>query len=318
MTISTRPLSPHIGLEVSGVDLSREISEAEAKEIRNAWIEGGVLLFRNCDSSEALLRLSEVFGRLEPSATPMLNTLNSPYLMELKHDPSNPNAPGTRLIVNGVQRNGWLGWHWDQAFMPTIVRGAALRMVVPASEAGETGFIDAIAAYDRLPEALKARIENLEVVYQFTGQQEKNRFGFPKDIRNAQSEIEVAALMKKIGVYEPVVHPLVITQPETGRKVLKLSPMHAQYILGLSEQASDALLHELADHLVDERYAYFHRWDKDEVLVWDNWRVIHCAAGVPPHVLRVAERTTIMGDYGYGRYLDSSRDRNDIGRRLVD
>jgi len=80
--------------------------------------------------------------------------------------------------------------------------------------------------------------------------------------------------------------------------------MHAQRILGLAEAESDALLHTLADHLVDGRFAYFHEWRNGDLLIWDNWRLIHSAAGVPPHVRRYAERTTIYGDYGVGRYLD--------------
>ena len=102
------------------------------------------------------------------------------------------------------------------------------------------------------------------------------------------------------------------------RKVLKLSPMHAQCILGMEQAESDALLTELAENLVDERYAYFHKWRKHDMIVWDNWRVIHCANGVPPSCRRLAHRTTIIGDYGYGRYLDATRDRMDIGAKLVD
>jgi taurine dioxygenase len=115
-----------------------------------------------------------------------------------------------------------------------------------------------------------------------------------------------------------VVHPLVITQPETGRKVLKLSPMHARYVLGMDRAQSDELLEEIAEHLVDPRYAYFHRWGKDDMLVWDNWRVIHSANGVPLECRRHAMRTTIMGDYKVGRYLDPSLDRNRAVKRLAD
>lgn len=317
MSITTKPLSPHIGLEVSGIDLSVEISESDKKAILDAWSKGGILLFRNCTSEEQLLRLSECFGRLEASATKSLNTLSSPYLMNLQHDPEQPDAPGTQMMVNNEQRNGWLGWHWDQSFMPIIVRGAALRMTEPATVAGETGFIDGIAAYDRLSDELKKRIDDLEVVYEFEGEMDKNRFGFPKDLKNLRSKAELEA-QKKVFDFPPVIHPMVITQPETGRKVLKLSPMHARYILGMDSEESDALLAQVADHLVDPEYAYFHRWSKDEVLVWDNWRVIHSAQGVPPDVRRVAQRTTIMGDYGHGRYLDSSRDRTSITDKIVD
>jgi taurine dioxygenase len=313
MHIETNPLTCGFGLEVIGVDAQRPIDAATRRTILAAWIRGGILLFRDIASSEAHVALSQCFGTLEPSATKDLNLSSNPFLMELKFDPANPAGPGTRLLVNGQERAGWLGWHWDQAFMPVIVRGAALRMIEPAESAGETGFIDAISAYERLPKALRERIEGLQVVYAFTSQMEKNRFGFPKDLVNLRPLNEPGRYQ-----FDPVVHPLVITQKETGRKVLKLSPMHAQYVLGMDRAESDALLTQLADRLVDPRHAYFHDWRKNDLIVWDNWRVIHSANGVPLSCRRLAHRTTIIGDYGYGRYLDAARDRTDIGATLVD
>ena len=112
--------------------------------------------------------------------------------------------------------------------------------------------------------------------------------------------------------------PTNITQHETGRKVLKLSPMHAQRILGMEPAESDALLHELADHLVDARFAYFHTWQADDAIVWDNWRTIHSATGVPHDVERLAQRTTLVGDYKLGRFLDPAHARDASRRRFDD
>jgi taurine dioxygenase len=310
MQLETTPLSPHIGLEVKGLDLEQELDADTQAAIRAAWIRGGILLFRGCRSAEAHLRLSRCFGKLEPSATRDLNLESNPYLMELKYDPDNRKAPGTMMRVEGNERAGWLGWHWDQSFMPVIVRGAVLRMIEPATVAGETGFIDGIAAWERLPPELQQRIDGLEVVYHFTPEMNKNPYGFPRDLVNLKTDPESMASLKKYD-FPPVVHPLVITQTETGRKVLKLSPMHAKYVLGMDVAESDALLRQLADHLVDKRYSYFHKWSQDDVIVWDNWRVIHSAAGVPFHVRRRAHRTTLLGDYGHGRYLDP-----ELGREL--
>ncbi len=317
MPIETTPLSPHIGLEVGGLDLEQDFDEATQRAIRAAWIQGGILLFRNGRTPEAHLRLSRCFGKLEPSATKDLNVESNPYLMELKYDPENRKAPGTMMRVDGNERAGWLGWHWDQSFMPVIVRGAVLRMIEPAAEAGETGFIDGIAAYERLPPSLRRRIEGLEVVYHFTPQMELNRFGFPDDLVNLKNDPDTAAFLQRYD-FPPVVHPLVITQAETGRKVLKLSPMHAKYVHDMDESQSDELLRELAAHLVDPRYAYFHKWRENDLIVWDNWRVIHSAAGVPFHVRRRAQRTTLLGDYGYGRYLDPTLSRDRKVKTIVD
>lgn len=314
---TVRRLTPAFGAEVQGVDLSGSIDDATAQAIYDLWIDAGLLLFRGAGhDDEAQMRLSRLFGEMEPAATADMNDPDNRFMMTLAYDP-NDKAPRFQQHYNvgGIDRAGWLGWHWDQSFMPTIVRGAVLRMVHPAKQMGETGFIDAIEAYDRLPQALRDKIEGLEVVYEFNPDFCSGQFGFPKDIRALPRE----SAGKSTGYdFPPVVHPMVITQRETNRKVLKLSPMHARYILGMDKAESDALLTEVADHLVDPAFAYFHKWQENDMLVWDNWRLIHSANGVPLDCSRLARRTTIMGDYKVGRYLDQTLDRNRDVKRLID
>jgi len=315
--LSTRPLAPGFGAEIMGVDLSRPIDAETEQAIRDVWIDAGILLFRGADQDdEAQMRLSRIFGEMEPAATGDLNDPNNKFMMTLAYDP-NDGAPRFQQHYNvgGIDRAGWLGWHWDQSFMPTIVRGAVLRMEQPSPEMGQTGFIDAIGAYQRLSPELRERIEGLEVVYQFNPDFVSGQYGFPEDIRALPRD---RPSKEPSYDFPPVVHPMVISQLETGRKVLKLSPMHARYILGMAPDESDALLKEVAAHLVDPTHAYFHDWQKDDMVVWDNWRVIHGANGVPLHCARRARRTTIMGDYKVGRYLDPTLDRDRAVKRLVD
>lgn len=315
--LTVRPLTARFGAEIAGVDLTRPLDEETAEAIRRTWIDAGLLLFRGADNDdEAQMRLSRLFGEMEPAATADMNDPNNQFMMTLAYDPDDKTPRFQQHYnVGGIDRAGWLGWHWDQSFMPTIVRGAVLRMVEPASEMGQTCFVDAVEAYDRLPPALRERIEELEVVYQFNPDFASGQFGFPEDIRALPRERSG----KEPGYdFPPVVHPMVITQVETGRKVLKLSPMHARYILGMDKAESDALLTEVAAHLVDPAFAYFHDWQANDMIVWDNWRMIHGANGVPLHCRRLARRTTIMGDYKVGRYLDPTLDRDRKVKRLVD
>ena len=322
MDIIIRPLSP-FGAEVIGLDLDDEaaLDAATSRALREAWVEHGILLFRHALHSEAAhLRLSRVFGDPQPSAVSRINDASNPFLMRLHQRPGDASGETFTLYeIDGQRRTGWLGWHWDQSFTAEIVRGALLRMITPAAVDGRTGFIDAAAAWDRLAPAMQRRIDGLKVVYHFTGAQEQNRFGFPRGLRVADRNPKAeAALARYRGDFPPVVHPLVITQQETGRKVLKLSPMHAKSILGMDAAESDALLQALADHLVDARYAYFHTWQADDAIIWDNWRTIHSATGVPFDVERLAQRTTIVGDYKLGRYLDPAQGREAPRRRLDD
>lgn len=316
-SLRTRPLAPGFGAEIMGIDLTRPIDEATAQAIRDVWIDAGILLVRGEDQDdEAQMRLSKVFGEMEPAATSDMNDPGNRFMMTLSYDPEDKTSGyAQHYNVDGIDRAGWLGWHWDQAFMPTIVRGAVLRMDRPSPVMGETGFIDAIGAYERLSPDLKQRLESVEVVYEFNPDFTWGQYGFPEGIRALPRDPGA----KKLNYdFPPVVHPMVITQLETGRKVLKLSPMHARYILGMDEAESDALLKEVAAHLVDPRFAYFHEWRKNDMVVWDNWRIIHSANGVPLDRARRARRTTIMGDYKVGRYLDPSLDRDRQVKRLVD
>jgi len=316
--ITTRRLDGPFGAEILGADLTRPLDDATVKAIHDAWIEHGILLFRGLENDDAAqMRLSGIFGEMEPAATADLNDPVNSFMMTLGYDPANPTGrPNPFYTVDGVDRAGWLGWHWDQSFMPTIVRGAVLRMTLPARVMGETGFIDAIQAYDRLSDDMKARIADVEVVYQFNPDFCSDQFGFPKDIKRLNIEARGASGAQYD--FPPVVHPLVITQRETGRKVLKLSPMHARYVLGMDEAEGRALLTELAAHLTDPAHAYFHKWGQNDMVVWDNWRIIHSANGVPLDVPRSARRTTISGDYKVGRYLDEALDRDRKVKRLVD
>lgn len=315
MAVCSTPILP-FGCEITGIDFVQPLTTEDKAAIRRAWVDNGIVVFRDCPSPDAHLELSRCFGEPQPSATKKLNLATNPFIMALDQD---ENSPINIYEIGGQQRTGWLGWHWDQAFMPEIVRGAALRSIEPAKTGGETGFIHAGDAYDRLTDELKQRIDGLEVVYHFNGAQERNKFGYPDSLKLAARDQDQADYIERyMRDFPPVVHPLVITQPETGRRLLKLSPMHAQYILGMERSESDALLSQLARHLVDERFAYFHSWRKDDVVAWDNWSVIHCACGVPPGVTRRAQRTTIVGDYKLGRYLDPADKLENHVARLVD
>jgi taurine dioxygenase len=100
--------------------------------------------------------------------------------------------------------------------------------------------------------------------------------------------------------FPPVVHPLVFVQPETGRKVLNLSPLFARYIETMNNPMGDAILEELCRHFLNCPQ-YHHRWALGDMLLWDNWRMLHSISLAPPDEPRVMQRTTILGDYALGR-----------------
>jgi taurine dioxygenase len=81
----------------------------------------------------------------------------------------------------------------------------------------------------------------------------------------------------------------------------------------MAPEQGDALLHRLVEHTIDSRHAYFHEWHDTDMVLWDNWRMLHCAAGVAPEDVRHLQRTTIAGDYALGRL---ERDDGTVPREM--
>jgi len=291
------------GATVHGLERA-DLERAEVRDwLRDLWIDKGVLLFRDGDGSrEMQCELSAVFGELKAFPFAESRSEEHPQLVKIKYYPED----GSCYEVNGEQIGGWIPWHTDMIYLGEINRGGVLRPVQMPTSGGQTGYSDQIAAYDRLPQNLRDKIEGLHVVYtadlnygnaKFAGQQSV------KFLRGAKSFMKI---MERMYQYPRVIHPMVYTQAETGRKVLNVSPGFADGIYEMGGPVGEALLREVIEYAIEPATTYFHEWCEDDLLLWDNWRVLHCAAGVPPQETRVMERTNIAGDYRLGRTIDGS------------
>jgi len=300
--IRISPLAPGLpfGAAIAGLTRDHLDDAAMRRRLGDLWIEHGVLLFRGGESSQAMhLELSRCFGELEPHPFPESRQAGAPDLVKIKFYPED----GSYYDIDGDLRGGWLPWHSDLIYTHRINHGGILRPVQLPQIGGETGFIDQIAAYDRLPESLRERIESLHVVYHVDVDMSLQAFvdqGHARLIRMAASGTQIE---KRKFTYPRVIHPMVYTQAETGRKVLNVSPAFALGIYEDGTAAGDALLREVIAICTDPALAYVHAWQPDDMVLWDNWRTLHSARGVPIDQTRVMERTTIRGDYALGRPL---------------
>jgi taurine dioxygenase len=213
---------------------------------------------------------------------------------------------GWLIEVDGEPRGTWLPWHSDLIYVDKINHGGILRPVTIPSKWGETGFIDKISAYDRLPEELKTRVEGLHAVYKYDMDMSRIKFGKNYNANILRYSKAAASIQSRLNDFPAVLHPIVYDQPETGRKVLNVCSWFAQGIYEMPGAEGDALLETVVQCAVDERYAYYHSWKIGEMVLWDNWRMLHCATGTPVDEERVMQRTTIGGDYGLGRVEPSS------------
>lgn len=133
--------------------------------------------------------------------------------------------------------------------------------------------------YDSLPQALKDRIEGMQVEFRYGGR-----------------------IRERIDLLDPAdrdlpaaVHPIVNVHAETGRKSLYVNPIHIVRIVGLPEAESDALIDELFTYMLQSKAQYRHQWQSGDIVIWDNRCMVHKAAGgYPLHEKRVHWRVTIM------------------------
>jgi taurine dioxygenase len=270
--------------------------EAVREQLRGIWIQSAFIKF--CDgeiTQQFHLDLSRVFGPLEVHRTREYLDERTPELLKL----SSSEDP-TEIEVDGERGGQFQSWHKDSIYFEKVNRGGMLRALKPTSRGGLTGFVDLADAYDRLSVALKNRIENLHIVYRMSLQDE-HPYTIGEKVRVLKKSNSLAALFdRRDRDFPPVSHPLVFTQPGAGRKVLNFSPSHAKYVEGLGREQSHELLTAIATH-VYACPAYHHRWTTEEMLLWDNWRMVHMVSLQPLDEERIMQRTTIAGDYGFGR-----------------
>lgn len=295
MTLTIKPL-PTIGAEVTGVDL-RDASRESLAAIERAWLEHGVLIFRDQAIDDAdLVRFSSYFGPVQEHPLKATRSSGNASVMELN---STNERTSPAVEYDGEEIVGRIEWHKDLIYTETLNRGAVLNAVTLPERYGQTAFADEGRAYDALPERLRRQVRDLEVVYDFT-----IPMGAMKFIDVAKYDFSGQSTLAEAGLpnLPAVVHPLVIRHPVSGRTILNLSPLFLARVVGMDEAESDALLRALVAHIRQGEFAYTHEWRRGDVLMWDNWRCMHMAYGTCKGMTRKMHRTTIMGEGGrFGR-----------------
>jgi taurine dioxygenase len=159
---------------------------------------------------------------------------------------------------------------------------------------GGTEFANMHAAYDALPEELRAKVDGMTVLHDFNKFWEMMRQR-PGSWRPPLSDEQ---RRKK----PPVSHPIFLTHPITGRKVLYANPGYAIRINELPEDESDRMLAFLFEHQLQPRFRYLHRWSEGDLLLWDDIGTLHNArADYGPEEHRLIKRCQVMADKVFDR-----------------
>lgn len=298
MTLKTRPLKGNLGAEVIGLDLSKPLSDAQREELNQLWLDKGVLLFREQQvDPNHQIEFSRTFGELELHPLKEIRSKTYPELIELntQDELRNPVA-----YYDGEPFIGRIGWHKDLIYAAQPNRGALLQAVILPEKYGQTGFGDQGLAYDALPESTKKRIDDLEVIYRFDVYLPDMKF---LDTSNFEPGPNAPRKPADVGFpdFPDSLYPLVLRHPLNGRKILNVCPMFLHAIHEMPRDEGDALLHELVAHVTRDEFTYLHDWTEGDLIMWDNWRMMHCAMGTNPGMHRKIHRTTIKGDAVLGK-----------------
>lgn len=306
--------SSPIGTEFIGLSL-RNIGDTEVRQrLLDAWVEHGLIVARGVEGPEMQIALSEVFGPCIQHPGKPLDESKAHYeLVNIRY----ARETGDIYEVNGKPMGAWLPWHSDLIYVDRINHGGVIRPIKMPKTGGETGFIDKIKLYETLDPELRERIEDKSIYYKWDLDVANQRFGRQRNARVLQWSENRRDMQSRLDQYPTVVHPAVFVQAETGRKVLNISPWFALGIQGMENEEGDALLEAVIRHCSDEKYAYFHHYRPDDMVAWDNWRMLHCGTGMSADETRWVARTTIAGDYELGRLVDENAVIDDRIRQNV-
>ena len=303
MALNVTPLE-HVGVEVSGFDINEALTDSIKAELKSLWYEHAILVFRDQDiSPEKQIEFSRIFGPLEIHPLKINTSDEHPELFVLENGGDKDSF--FTAFYEGEEIVGRLDWHMDLHYTARPNHGALLRAVVVAEEDGLTGFGDLAKAYDALDSETQDLLEKLEVAYSFSMQRRHMRYvnleGYEPGPHSPKKPADVG-----YPDFADAVYPAVVTHPVSGRKVLEIVEQFLDRVItpqqfGLSNDESIELLERLVAHTKKPEFTYFHQWRDGDMVLWDNWRAMHCATGTRPGIKRVINRTTIEGDITLGR-----------------
>ena len=278
------PSGETLGATIEGIDLAQPLAAGEYDLVVDALGRYAVLRFPAQRLSAGELRdFAARFGELE------INVANA-Y--------QEPGIPEVMILSNIVRDGKPIGladagqdWHTDMSYSRTIAFANVLYGIeIPHRDGrplGATEFCNMHAAYDGLPADLKRRLEGMTALHDF------NKFWEMMRREKGSKRPPLTEAQRK--AKPPVSHPVFLTHPITGRKVLYANPGYAVRINELPEKESDEVLAFLFAHQVKPEYRYAFRWRAGDVLMWEDIGTIHNAvADYGPDEHRLIKRCQVM------------------------
>jgi len=275
----TRPLSPALGAEIIGLDISRPIDADTIADLVQVWADNIVLLFNKPDmTQEEQLRFASCFGRLGERPKPKdkrdedYSKLNSAFMLV-----SNIRENGKPI---GTLPDGEMMFHHDTIYKPQPHIGTLLYAIEVPSKGGNTKFNNLYKAYEGLPDDIRERIKGKTAnhIYDYVTLTSANRKSQAGDLR------------------ENWTHPVCITHPRSGRKALYVDRLMTARIDDLPEEESEQILETMFDIAERPENVYEHVWTPGDLLLWDNLCSAHARTDFSSEERRLLRRCQIQSD----------------------
>jgi len=280
--LSIRKVNSVLGAEIMGIDLSKGIDKPTIQKINELWLEHEVIFFRNQQlSPEQHIAFSEQLGEVE---------------VHVRTDCCKPGYPKL-FVVSNIVKNGKLigagdagtNWHSDGCCVEKPSRGSILyAKVIPEVNGialGDTMFSSMTKAYEALPDDMKVQLNNMRAVNSYVK-------GYYRPIRVGKRPELTEQQKNKVPDLDI---PIVRLHPLTRKPCLFINETFTSKIVGMSETESKEILDYLFKHTTTPSFVYRHKWQKGDLLLWDNCSTLHCAIADYLPLPRLMERTTIVG-----------------------
>lgn len=283
MSLSLNVLHPELAVEVGGIDLRKPLDGDTLRELQAVLARYPVLVFHDQKlSDDEHAAFTKSFGPIDAGlvlATKRKRRLKNTDVIDLANIDTEgnildaANARNVSLLANQL-------WHSDSSFKSPRAHYSVLSGVDLPGEGGDTEFADQRAAYDALPEAMKARIADM--VAEHWAFHSRNMLGGGDFTPEGMAALP------------PVDWPVVDTIPESGRKTLFIG-VHTREIRGLPTAEARMLLLDLLEHATQREFVYRHVWRNGDMVMWDNRCTLH--RGRPYDLTKLRELRRCTTEY---------------------
>jgi taurine dioxygenase len=272
--LDIRPVTPAIGAEIHGVQLSGDLPAETMTAIRNALLRHRVVFFRGQ-------------GHLDEAGQQAFARLLGPLVAP----PTLPVIAGTEAVLEIDSENARARrWHTDTTYAEAFPQFSVLRGVVMPPVGGDTVWANTVAAYETLPPLLRGLADQLWALH-------SNSFDYAHPNVTAR-QVHYRETVLKSTIYETE-HPVVQVHPLTGERAIILGSF-VRRLLGVSSADSDHLFAMLQDHVTRLENTVRWRWSVGDVAMWDNRATQHKAIDDYGEERRIVRRVTIDGPVSVG------------------